>query len=394
MDLNAIQSALRQADVDGWLFYDFHNRDAIAHKILEIDTKRFSSRRWFYYIPANGEPQKVVHSIEPWRLDHLPGRKHVYLPWQQLHEILRSILRGARKVAMQYSPLNHIPYVSVVDAGTIDLIRSFGVEVVSSADLVGQFEARLDRHGYETHLKASEALHKVRARTFEEVARRLQAGQKIDEYEIQRYMQDEMRAEGLVWEDGPIVAVNGHAADPHFEPTKENCSPIQPGDLLLVDLWGKLDQPGAVYADITWVGYIGDEIPEQLSHVFGIVRQARDTAVMLLEDRFQEGKPVHGWEVDDACRKVIEDAGFGQYFIHRTGHSIGTEVHGNGVNIDNLETKDERLILPGSCFSIEPGIYLPHENFGIRSEIDVFVTDGGRVEVTGPRQDQIVPIPA
>jgi Xaa-Pro aminopeptidase len=393
MDLEAIQRALRGAGIDGWLFYDFHNRDAIAHKILQIDTSRFTSRRWFYYIPARGEPHKVVHSIEPWRLDHLPGRKHVYLPWQQLHAILREILAGASKVAMQYSPMNHIPYVAVVDAGTVDLIRSFGVEVVSSADLVGQFEARLDRRGYESHLRASEALHKVRARTFEEVSRRIQRGQRPTEFEVQRYMREQMRAEGLTWDDGPIVAVNAHAADPHFEPTEQNCSPIQPGDLLLVDLWGKTKEPGSIYADITWVGFIGDEVPERLIYLFGIVRQARETAVMFLEDRFHAGQPVHGWEVDDACRRVIEDAGFGRYFIHRTGHSIGTEVHGNGVNIDNLETKDERLILPGCCFSIEPGIYLPEEGIGIRSEIDVFIHEDGQVEVTGPVQDQIVPIP-
>ncbi|MDZ7372670.1 MAG: aminopeptidase P family protein [candidate division KSB1 bacterium] len=393
MDLKAIQEALQEAQLDGWLFYDFHNRDAIAHRILEIDTHRFTSRRWFYFIPAKGEPHKIVHTIEPWRLDHLPGIKHTYLSWKELHDALRGVLAGARRVAMQYSPMNHIPYVSVVDGGTIDLVRAFGIEVVSSADLVGRFEARLDRRAYESHLQASEALHKVRARTFEEVSSRLQAGHCPTEYEIQQYMCEQMRKEGLVWNDGPIVAVNAHAADPHFEPTEANCLPIRTGDLLLVDLWAKIDAPGSIYADITWMGYIGDEVPERLSYLFAIVRQARETAVMFLEDRLRQGDPVHGWEVDEACRKVIADAGYGAYFIHRTGHSIGTEVHGNGVNIDNLETKDERLILPGCCFSIEPGIYLPEEGIGIRSEINVFVHEGGKVEVTGPQQGQIVAIP-
>ncbi len=392
MDLEAIQRALKEAGVDGWLFYDFHNRDAIAQKILEIDTSRFSTRRWFYFIPASGEPQKIVHSIERWRLDHLPGERHIYLPWQQLHEILRKMLSGSKTVAMQYSPMNHVPYVSIVDAGTVELIRSFGVQVVSSADLVGMFEARLDEHGYETHVRASEALHRVRAATFEEVGKRVRAGEKPTEYDIQQFMHAIMRDEGLVWDDGPIVAVNAHAADPHFEPTAENCWEIKPGDLLLLDLWAKLDEPDSIYADITWVGYLGEKVPDRMVEVFNIVRDARDAAVALVEQRFASGEPVHGWEVDDASRKVIEDAGFGQYFIHRTGHNIGREVHGNGVNIDNLETKDERLILPGTCFSVEPGIYLEHENFGIRSEIDVFVTLDSKVEVTGPRQQELVKI--
>ncbi len=392
MDLEAIQRALKEAGVDGWLFYDFHNRDAIAHKILEIDTSRFSSRRWFYYIPAVGEPQKIVHSIERWRLDHLPGERHIYLPWQQLHDILRQVLSGAGKVAMQYSPMNHIPYVSVVDGGTLDLIRSFGVEVVSSADLVGMFEARLDERGYETHLRASKALHEVRAITFEEVGRRLRAGQTATEYDILLFMHEIMRSKGLVWDDGPIVAVNAHAADPHFEPTAENSWEIKPGDLLLLDLWAKIDEPDSIYADITWVAYLGEDIPGRMVEVFNIVRDARDAAVALVEQRFARGEPVHGWEVDDASRKVIQNAGFGEYFIHRTGHNIGREVHGNGVNIDNLETKDERLILPGTCFSVEPGIYLEQENFGIRSEIDVFVTLSGKVEVTGPRQQELVKV--
>ena len=392
MELANIQSALQEAQIDGWLFYDFHNRDAIAARILSMDTSRFASRRWYYFIPADREPQKLVHLIESWRCDHLPGKKHVYLPWEQQHQLLRTILGDAKKIAMQYSPKNAIPYVSIVDAGTVDLIRSFGVEIVSSADLVGQFEAHLSAEDYHSHMEASAVMHKVCDDTFAEIAKRIQAGQAPTEFEIQKYMHDLMRENDMYWEDGPIVAINAHAADPHFEPTAENCWKMKQGDLVLLDLWAKKNRPGSIYFDITWIGYIGDKVPERQAEIFNIVRHARDTAVAFVEAKFASGTPIHGWQVDDVSRKVIVDAGYGEYFTHRTGHNIGEEVHGNGVHIDNLETKDERLILPGTCFSIEPGIYLEHENFGIRSEVDVFVTDNGKVEVTGPKQESVIAI--
>ncbi|MDT8324196.1 MAG: M24 family metallopeptidase [Bacteroidota bacterium] len=392
MDLHAIQTALRDAGIDGWLFYDFHDRDAIAARILKMDSNRFASRRWFYFIPAQGEPQKLVHRIEPWRCDHLPGDKHVYLPWTQLQEMLRSMLGDAKTIAMQYSPMNNIPYVSIVDAGTIELIRSFGVEVVSSGDLVGQFEAHLSMQDWESHKVAGEIMQMVKDETFKEVARRIRAGENPREVEIQHFMHDLMRENGMTWEDGPIVAINEHAADPHFEPTEENSFAMKEGDLLLLDLWAKKDEPGGIYYDITWMGFIGTEVPERIEKIFAVARDARNTGLKMVQDRYAAGQEVAGWEVDDAVRKVIVDAGYGEYFVHRTGHNIGLEVHGNGGHIDNLETKDERRILPGTCFSIEPGIYMEHEKLGFRTEIDVFVTDEGAVEVTGAIQDNVIPI--
>jgi Xaa-Pro aminopeptidase len=392
MDLLAIQSALRDAGVDGWLFYDFHNRDAIAARILNMDTNRFASRRWFYFIPAEGEPQKLVHRIEPWRCDHLPGVKNVYLPWTQLQESLRTMLGDAKTIAMQYSPMNNIPYVSIVDAGTIELIRSYGVEVVSSGDLVGMFEAHLSMEDWESHKIAGEIMQMVKDETFKEVARRIKAGESPREVEIQRFMHNLMRENGMTWEDGPIVAINEHAADPHFEPTEENSVGMKEGDLLLLDLWAKKDEPGGIYYDITWMGYIGTEVPERIEKIFAVARDARNTGLKMVQDRYAAGQPVAGWEVDDAVRAVIVEGGYGEYFVHRTGHNIGLEVHGNGGHIDNLETKDERRILPGTCFSIEPGIYMEHEKIGFRTEIDVFVTDEGAVEVTGPMQEKMIPI--
>ncbi|MFA6570111.1 MAG: M24 family metallopeptidase [Bacteroidota bacterium] len=392
MDLSAIQKALKSAGVDGWLFYDFHNRDAIASRILQMDANRFTSRRWFYFIPTEGEPQKLVHKIEPWKCDHLPGKKLVYLPWQQLHSLLQSMLGNAKKIAMQYSPNNAIPYVSIVDGGTIDLLRSFGFEIVSSADLVSQFESYLSMEDYKSHIEAGRIMQMVKDEAFKEIARRIKAGIKTTEFEIQQYMHDMMRKNNMTWPDGPVVAVNEHAADPHFEPTAENTYEMKEGDLVLIDLWAKLNTKGSIFYDITWMGYIGTEVPQKLEDIFQIARKGRDTAHQLVIDRFAANKPLFGWEVDNACRKVIDDAGYGDYFTHRTGHNIGEEVHGNGVHIDNLETKDERQIIPGTCFSIEPGIYIEEEKIGFRTEIDVFVTDESKVEVIGAIQETMIPI--
>ena len=392
MDISAIQNALTKYGLDGWLFYDFHNRDAIAARILKMDTKRFASRRWFYYIPASGEAQKLVHSIEPWRCDHLPGKKNIYLPWQQQHQLLKEILGNAKKIAMQYSPNNAIPYVSIVDGGTIDLIRSFGVEVVSSADLVSIFESHLSMEDYASHCRAAESIQMIKDSVFKEIARRIKAGDNPTEYEIYEYMLELYKQENMLAEDGPIVAINEHAADPHFEPRKDITTKIKEGDLVLLDLWAKKNEQGSIYYDITWMGYVGTEVPEKIENIFQIARAGRNAALDLVVKRFAENMPVSGAEVDDACRKVIEDAGYGKYFIHRTGHNIGEEVHGNGCHIDNLETKDERVIIPGTCFSVEPGIYMPDEKMGFRTEIDVFVTDEGKVEVSGKQQDKVIAI--
>lgn len=392
MNLSAIQQALKEAGFDGWLFYDFHNRDQIAARILNMDTKRFASRRWFYYIPAVGEPQKLVHAIEPWRCDHLPGAKQIYLPWQQQHSLLKDILADAKSVAMQYSPNNAIPYVSIVDAGTVELIRSFGINVVSSANLVSIFESHLSNEDCQSHIEAGEVMQMVKDEAFKEIARRIKAGLHPTEYEIYEFMINLMKNNQMTCEDGPIVAINEHAADPHFEPTLENSYKMKEGDLVLLDLWAKKDKPGSIYYDITWMGYIGTEIPGKIANIFEITANARNTGLKIVQDRFASNQAVYGWEVDDAVRKVIINAGYGNYFIHRTGHNIAEEVHGNGTHIDNLETKDERNIIKGSCFSIEPGIYIPEEKIGFRTEIDVFVTDDGEVKVFGAIQDKVIPI--
>ncbi len=392
VDINRIQEAIKAQGMDGWLFYDFHNRDAIAARILKMDTKRFASRRWFYYIPAEGVPQKLVHKIEPWRCDHLPGDKNVYLPWQQQHELLKNLLGDAKNVAMQYSPNNSIPYISIVDAGTVELVRSFGVEVVSSANLVSIFESHLTPEDIESHITAGKVMQMVKDSAFKEIARRLKAGENPTEYEIHRFMLDIMAENNMLCEDGPIVAVNEHAGDPHFEPTPENSHKIKDGDLILIDLWAKKNLPGAIYYDITWMGYAGDTVPQNIEDIFQVIRQARDTAHKMVADSFANGTEIHGWEVDDACRKVVIDAGYGEYFIHRTGHNIAEEVHGNGAHIDNLETKDDRRILPGTCFSVEPGIYMPEKFLGFRTEIDVYITDEGEVKVEGAIQEKMLPI--
>lgn len=392
MNIEAIQKELKNEGLDGWLFYDFHNRDPIAIRILNIDPKRFTSRRWFYFIPSEGTPKKLVHKIESWKLDHLPGEKLIYLPWEELHSNLRQILAGAKRIAMQYSPRNSIPYVSNVDAGTVELVRSFGIEVLSSANLVSLFEAHLTDEEIETHARAGELMHKVKDLTFLEICKRIKNGENPTEYEIQLFMLDLFKEFKLVNNDGPIVAINEHAADPHFEPTPENCYKMKEGDLVLLDLWAKLDQEKSIYYDITWMGYIGTTVPNKLEEIFQIVLDARDNALKLVQERFAKNIPVFGFEVDDAARKVIIDKGFGKFFTHRTGHNIGEEVHGNGTHMDNLETRDERRIIPGSCFSIEPGIYLPEERLGFRSEIDVVVTNKAEVVVFGDIQKALIPI--
>ncbi|MFO0775038.1 MAG: Xaa-Pro peptidase family protein [Nitrospiraceae bacterium] len=388
-----IQSALRATPtIDGWLFYDFRHSDPLAYRILLLDADRHVTRRWFYWVPREGRPIKLVHRIEPRALDPLPGELRPYVSWQSQREALGEILRGAARVAMQYSPLNAIPYVSRVDAGTVELIRSFGPEVVSAADLVQQLEAVWTPAQLQSHQMAAEVLRRVVTETFGEVADAVRAKRALDEYQLQQFMMGRFRQHGVVTSSPPIVAVNAHSADPHYGPTVERAHPIVPGDFLLIDLWAKqADCVGAVYADITWTGFVGDRVPARYEAVFQIVRQGRDAAVAFVTARAQAGQLPCGWEVDDVCRQTIREAGYADQFVHRTGHSIGEEVHGNGANIDNLETQDSRRLLPGTCFSIEPGIYLPGE-FGVRSELDVYVTDRDAHIYGQPIQTTIVPI--
>ncbi|MFB3815956.1 MAG: M24 family metallopeptidase [Terriglobales bacterium] len=387
MNLPLLQAALRSRQIDAWLFYDHHHRDPIAYRVLGLPESLFVTRRWFYLVPADGEPQKLVHRIEAGHLDSLPGAKRQYSSYQELADNLKAILKPYRHVAMQYSPNNMVPYIGLVDAGTIELIRSFGVDVVTSGDLVAQFEAVWTPEQIESHFAAGHIIDRITEEAFKEIGRRVRKGG-THEYEMQQWIEEALRREGLTNEnEPPIVAVNANSGNPHYGPTAGHSVPIREGDFVLLDIWGKLTKPDAVYYDITWTGFVGHAPSDRMREVFQVVRDARDVGVKTVSDAVTAGRRICGWEVDAAVRGHIERCGYGQFFVHRTGHSIATAVHGNGANMDNLETKDEREILPNSCFSIEPGIYLPE--FGVRSEVDVLVRPRA-AEVTGKIQREIV----
>jgi len=385
-DIAAIQKALRAHSLDGWLFYDFHHRDPIAANILGL-SGGMGTRRWFYLIPARGKPRKLVHRVEPHALDDLPGEKLLYSQFSELDENLPKLIGRAKRVAMQYSPKNAIPYVSMVDAGTVELVRSAGCKVFSSADLVQEFEATWSEEQYKTHLSAGRVVDRVMQEAFVHAAAKVRAGEALTEYELQQWMVAQMAAGGVASADGPVVAIGANSGDPHYEPTAAKSAKIQAGELLLLDMWGKLKTPGSVYYDITWVGFLGATVPTKYTKVFETVRAARDKAVAFVQDAIKEEKPIEGWKVDRVAREVIQKAGYGKYFVHRLGHNIGQEIHGNGANMDGFETRDVRRVLPHTCFSVEPGIYLPE--FGIRSEVNVYV-DVKEARVTGPSQTEIL----
>jgi len=386
--LDDVQSALGKAGLSGWLFYDFRGLDPVARKILCLDPEHVGTRRWFYFVPAQGEPRKLVHAIEPAMLATLPGSTEVYLSWQSLRSGLEGILTGSGRVAMQYSPKNEVPYVSRVDGGTLELVRSFGTEVVSSADLVQDFDATLTLPQLESHHEAANLLRMLIDEVFFKVAEAVRAGRKLDERDVLTIVEKRLSANELVYDHPPIVAVNAHAADPHFEVPDSGSAPVARGALLLVDVWAKQAAPGSIYADITWTTYVGETVPDEIVQVFEVVRDARDATIAKARAAFRGGTPIRGFELDRVARGVIEQAGYGEYFIHRTGHSIHEEGHGNGANLDDLETHDTRQMLPNTLFSIEPGIYLPGR-FGIRSEVNGYHT-GDDLEITGPpHQDKI-----
>ena len=387
MNLGEIQEALRERKFDAWLFYDHHHRDPIAYRVLGVREDLMVTRRWFYLIPAQGEPAKLVHRIEAGHLDPLPGSKDVYSGWQELWDKLRTMVSSHTTLAMQYSPNNLIPYVGLVDAGTVELVRGFGNTIVSSADLVARFEAVWSEEQVASHFAARDAIDKVTAAAFQEIGRRVRNGG-THEHEMQQWILEAFRRENIITEDLPVVAVNQHSSDPHFEPRADRSARIKPGDHVLLDIWGKKNTPNAVYYDITWTGVVGKP-SEQQRKIFEVVRSGRDAAIQAVESAIKERRKIAGWEVDRAARDSITQAGYGEYFIHRTGHSIGVSVHANGANMDNLETKDEREIIPNSCFSIEPGVYLPE--FGVRSEVNMLVRKGS-AEVTGKIQQELVEI--
>jgi len=392
MKLEAIQAALREAGMDGWLFYDHHHRDPIAGRILGLDEKAHITRRWYYFVPATGEPRKLVHRIEQARLDSLPGVKGLYSSWQELGAGLEAMLFDARRIAMQYSPNNAIMYVSMVDAGTVEFLRARGKQIVSSADLVSQFEAVLNEEQLASHGVAQQAIDKILAEAWQEIGRRLRPAFGtgwLTEFDLVVWLSEAMRREGLVWENGPNVSANANSSDSHYEPTAQKSAAIGEGDFVLIDIWGRLEKPGSIFYDITWTGVVGREPTGREQLVFETVRNARDAAIATVTLAFAEGHAICGYEADDAARAVIRAAGFGQFFTHRTGHNIAHELHGSGAHLDNLETHDERLILTNTCFSVEPGIYLPE--FGVRSEIDM-LTAPGKAWVTGKIQRELVRI--
>ncbi|MBX3324701.1 MAG: aminopeptidase P family protein [Nitrospira sp.] len=390
--IRAIQNALLdQETVEGWLFYDFRGSDPLAYRVLLLDSSHHVTRRWYYWIPRTGDPVKLLHRIEPHVLDDLPGYSHLYVSWEQQRTALDSLLRGRRCIAMQYSSLNAVPYLSRVDAGTIELIRSFGVDVVTSADLVQQFEAVWTEEQLESHRYAVTTLRRIVDEAFTHIASCLTHQRPLTEYALQQFILARIYDAGMTTSSAPIAAVNAHSSDPHYSPSDSASSPITRDSLVLIDLWAKQTAPGSVYGDITWTGYTEKQVPSKHRLIFEHVRAGRDAALSFVQTQLATGRFPCGWEVDDVCRNKIHEAGYGDFFIHRTGHSIGEEVHGNGANIDNLETHDGRRILPHTCFSIEPGIYLPGE-FGIRSELDVYVTDQEAIVHGLPLQTEVVPL--
>jgi Xaa-Pro aminopeptidase len=389
-DLNAIQSALREFKLDAWLFYDFRGNNTLAQRVLQMGDKGMGSRRFFYLVPAKGTPRKLVHRIESGALDHLPGDKSIYLRWQELENGIKELVSSHKKVAMEYSPRAAIPYVAEVDAGTVELVQSMGVDVVSSGDLIQVFEARWGDEQWKSHLEADRHTCSAYDVAWKMIAESVRSASPVTEVDVQRAIMEHFKRHGLTTYHPPIVGVGPHSGDPHYEPVPLHDTQIKEGDFVLIDLWAKMDRPHSVYSDITRVGFVGKTVPETYTKIFKIVAAARDAAVDCVRDAYKAGRTLHGWEVDDASRAVIQKAGYGEYFVHRTGHSIGQEVHGNGANMDNLETHDERIVMKGTCFSVEPGIYLPE--FGVRCEVDVFVDNDGQVHVTGGPQSEVLPI--
>jgi Xaa-Pro dipeptidase len=388
LNIESIQKDLRAAKLDGWLFYDFRGRDPIALRILQLP-EGMRTRRWFYFVPAKGTPKKLVHKIEAQALASLPGDTLYFSAQEELRGNLKKLLGRAKRVAMQYSPKNAIPYVSLVDAGTVELVRSAGVKLATSADLVQKFEACWSEAQLQSHLAAGRAIDKIVQQAFSLAAQSVREKKNLTEYDLQQWIRKRFEEEGVSADEGPDVAVNQNASDPHYGPSRESSATIKEGDLLLLDVWGKQKTAGSVYYDITWVGYLGAKVPEKYAKIFRVVREARDAAVDLIQKRVKAGKPLQGWQVDRAARRVIEKAGYGKYFFHRTGHNIGQAIHGNGVNMDGLETHDARHLIPATCNSVEPGIYLPE--FGIRSEVDVYI-DENEARVTGAVQHEILPL--
>jgi len=386
LPIPAVQQALKKDGLDGWLLYDFHGSNPIARRLTDLtSSSKLSTRRWYYLVPADGTPRGLVHAIERHNLDTLPGEKEPYAGREQLAAGLKKLLRGMKRVAMEYSPGNAIPYVSRVDAGTVEAVRQLGVDVVSSGDLIQRFEAVWSDEALATHRAASERLYRIKDRAFELI--RSRAGRPLTEYDVQQAMVKWFNDEGLVSDSAPCVSAQENAGNPHYQPSATVFRAINLDEIVLLDLWGKLATPGAVFADITWVGFTGSAVPEKYAMAFSAARDGRNAGIDLVKEAARHGRELRGFEVDRATRDVIERAGYGAQFIHRTGHSLGEDVHGNGVHMDDYETHDERRLIPGTGFTIEPGIYT--SEFGVRTEINMYVGERN-AEVTGPMQNEIV----
>jgi Xaa-Pro dipeptidase len=386
--ISAIQRALQEDGLDGWLLYDFHGSNPIANRLSGLASAgKMTTRRWYYLVPADGAPRGLVHAIERHNLDGLPGEKRPYAGREQLASGLRTLLTGMKRVAMEYSPGNAIPYISRVDAGTVESVRQLGVEVASSGDLVQRFEAVWTDEVLATHQSASEKLYRIKDQAFQLVKERMASRSSVTEFEVQQEMLKWFGEEGLVTDAPPNVSAQENAGNPHYLATREKHRAIQPNEIVLIDLWGKLARPGAVFADITWVGFTGSQVPETYARPFAAIRDGRDAAIDLVQTAVREQRDLRGYQVDRACRDVIERAGFGAQFIHRTGHSLGENVHGDGVHMDDYETHDDRRLIPGTGFTIEPGIYT--DTYGVRTEVNMFVGER-EARVTGPRQQELV----
>ena len=386
--LKQVQEILQERNLDGWLIFDFHRSNDLAHQFLGLAKGGLFTRRFFYWIPAKGEPVRILHQIEPLSLQGWPGSIKTYLSWQSLHEVLKSVLKGKKQIAMEFSFKCAIPYISKVDGGTLDLIRSFGIEVVSSGDFLPYFTAVMDEGQIKTHVQAGKFLDQLVQKNWKWIAKNLKEEKKITEYDVVQKLLSDIDDNGYAIEDIPIVGVNENSGDPHYLPMPDGSREIRKGDFVLIDVWAKKNDEHSIFADITRVGLAASGPSEKQKKIFHIVRDAQKTAIDLVRDRYAQNKPIAGWEVDEACRAVIRKAGFEKYFTHRTGHSIEESLHGSGAHLDNFEMHDVRHLLPGTCFSVEPGIYLPNE-FGVRLESDVLIDLQGKVHVTGGEQDEI-----
>ena len=388
-NLQQIQFFLEKFSIDGWLIYDFNHQNLLAYKVLGLDSSKHVKRRFFYFIPREGSPIKVLHKIEAHVLDELEGGSIFYSSWKSLHECLAKILQNVKNVAMEFSTLNNNPYISKVDAGTIDLIRSFGKEVVSSGAFLHYFTSVLDEAQIQSHMRAAQKLEKIANLAFAWILENIQKNKRITEYDVMKKISQDFGKFGLVTESTINVSVNQNSANPHYVVEKSHALDIKAGDFVLIDIWAKEDLPNSVFADITKVGVLSQNPTEKQRKIFSIVREAQKAAYELVLKAFDAKQPVLGCQADDAARSVIEKAGFGEFFTHRTGHNIGTDLHGSGTHLDNFETLDDRMIIPSSCFSIEPGIYLPGE-FGVRLEHDVIINAQGKVFLTGGVQEEIL----